>query len=435
MTSLIEFSNDDTLFNSMLNDSNLKNKKYKNSPTLKQDNKENESVLLIPKLEIDRSPLINTPHEMTQVPATKPKKVIRSRRSNLANENSCSDAKKIDLMNDTISTPTDKKNKGKDKSPVPKIRLSVQGENNKSRKSEIPKNRKSTKRDQKLENNITLAKENTRELGTDLNLRKGKENSKSNLVGSKRLSRPPLKALNGTNKKSHSSVSPLQENKNEKNEELLNQSSSRKSGADQFRHGTMSKVKMLEDTEKLESIFPSVNPVFLKTQYTKMKGSLMNTIDLIILKEKIGKLPTREDYERTLETEKILQTFLSKFSVEDFLLKIPDPWSFFLTSQDHDSIRYGEHSLHYLKNKFKKHYVQNIQDVLTRCDYSLYRAHKELMDKKKSRMLKMRATNRSKAECDAGKPHHVDYQFLQEVSHFSSQLLNSQQPTDTRTHF
>lgn len=176
------------------------------------------------------------------------------------------------------------------------------------------------------------------------------------------------------------------------------------------------KVQMERDVALLESIFPNIDPAFLKIQYLKMKRSVEDTVDLIAVRKTKGEAPTKKAQFNKSAIESFLKKYTTEFSVESFLKAIPDPWNYFLNSELHNSIRYAELSLEYLKNKHTKHYVQTIENTLVSCEYSLYRSNKELSNKRKNLMFKMRRTNR-KNDYGSGEFPIVDFQFVQEVNY------------------
>lgn len=174
--------------------------------------------------------------------------------------------------------------------------------------------------------------------------------------------------------------------------------------------------KVIEETASeivsdLSSIFPGVDPEFIKSECDSLKAPLKKITESILVymeKNKNGS----ENRKASVQRANLEKRFTGNFSAEKFLKIIPDPWKYFETAERKDD-SYPEHSIYYLLMKFRKYYKETIEDSLELNNRRLYLAYKHLM--KKNRGVKEMATYRSWSGCLSKKPVDINMQFLLEV--------------------
>ncbi|KAK6635648.1 hypothetical protein RUM44_000902 [Polyplax serrata] len=188
------------------------------------------------------------------------------------------------------------------------------------------------------------------------------------------------------------------------------------SNASKSRSSLVKDFQINQDLALLESMFPNIDPAFLKAQYTKKKRSLEETINLISVRKTANDTVTRQCETDKMAIDRIQQKYTREFNVAAYIKTIPDPWNYFLNTDQYNSLRYAEQSFLYLKTKFPMYYVQTVKEELVKCEYSLYRTKKELAKTRNKYLYKTRMSSRMKAVPTVMNEVKFDVQFLQEVA-------------------
>ncbi|KAG8223928.1 hypothetical protein J437_LFUL003736 [Ladona fulva] len=172
-----------------------------------------------------------------------------------------------------------------------------------------------------------------------------------------------------------------------------------------------------EQLQYLIAVLPDADPAFLEGLVRDCEGNDERLKDFVAnaLDNNGGKpiYPTRGESQQRKEEEDLIKRFTDNFSVEDYLQVFPDPVGHF-ESETREIEDYLEHSMAYLRCKFRHLYICNIMTALKKRKYNLTLT---ALDLSKFNGTK-RKSKRGAGDCKW--PRKQSIAFLQEVAYLEN---------------